>query len=59
MNLIEKLEKDRIDKAVEVIKGYCKKHFDCTANCRFFDKEERECMFEKGIIPCDWSENNG
>ena len=58
MNLIKKVENDRVDKAVKTIKGYCAKHFGCTANCRFFDKKERECIFEKGIIPVDWSETD-
>lgn len=57
-NLIKKIKKDRVDKAVETIKGYCNKHSCCENRCRFFDKEEYECVFEKGKIPCDWSDNN-
>lgn len=57
MNLIKKIEKDRIDKAVETIKGYCTKHSTCT-NCRFRIKGSGVCVFEKGEIPCEWSEEN-
>ena len=57
-NLLEKIKKDRLDKAVESIKGYCEKHLCCSEDCRFFDKEENECVFERSTIPCDWSDNN-
>lgn len=59
MNLIKKAENDRVDKAVEVIKGYCLKHFDCTA-CRFYNKRTDDCVLTKSNTPpCDWSVNNG
>ena len=58
MNLIEKVINDRVDKALETLKGYCSKHSDCYHSCRFYDKEESECVFEKGKLPCDWSVNN-
>jgi hypothetical protein len=58
MDLIEKVINDRVDKAVEVIKGYCSKHSDCYHDCRFYDKYENECVFEKGKIPCNWGDNN-
>lgn len=57
-DLLEKIKKDRVDKAVETLKGYCTKHSDCYHDCRFYDKEEDECMFEKSKLPCDWSVNN-
>lgn len=56
MELIKKIKKDRIDKAVETLKGYCDKHTECR-NCRFSD-EKGYCNFEKGKIPSDWSVNN-
>lgn len=56
--LLEKIKKDRVDKAVETLKGYCNKHSDCDERCRLYDKENKVCMLEKGILPCDWSVNN-
>lgn len=46
--------KDRVDKAVEIIKGYCLKHTNCE-KCRFRG-ENGYCMFEGGDVPCDWSD---
>jgi hypothetical protein len=57
MNLIKKVEEDRIDKAVETIKGYCTKHFNCET-CRFYEKESYDCVLSKNIPPCDWSVND-
>ena len=59
MFLIKKVKEDKVDKAVKTIKGYCTKHFDCYGNCRFFDHKEKECIFEKRTLPCDWSVNDG
>ena len=56
MNLIKKIKKDRVGKAVKILKGYCDKHSECF-DCRFAD-EKGYCQFEKGKIPCDWSVNN-
>lgn len=58
MNLIKKVKKDRVDKAVEIIKGYCTKHFDCET-CRFYEKEKCDCVISKNNTPpCDWSVND-
>ena len=45
--------KDIIDISIEFLRGYCKKHADCT-NCRFVDNIG-DCMFEH-LMPCDWSD---
>ena len=57
-HLIKKIKEDKINKAVETLKGYCEKHSFCESECRFYDKKTDECVFEKGKIPCDWSVNN-
>lgn len=57
-HLLEKIKNDRVDKAVETLKGYCSKHSMCDETCRFYDKTRSDCVFEKGVLPCDWSDNN-
>lgn len=40
-----------IKEAYDVIREYCLKHNRCAGY------SNGECLFEKGIIPCDWEEN--
>lgn len=43
-----------IKEAYDIIREYCLKHNRCVG-CLFYSNGE--CLFEKGIIPCDWEEN--
>ena len=44
--------KDRIDRAVETIRGYCGKVKHCD-DCRFIS-EDGNCLFMDDTPPCDW-----
>lgn len=44
--------KDRIDRAVETIRGYCGKVKHCD-DCRFIS-EDGNCLFMDDTQPCDW-----
>lgn len=61
MKIVRK-RKNRVEKAVDILTGYCDKHSDCSY-CRFHNKQDLECLFLKGFAPCDWqrarSEENG
>ncbi len=48
--------KDRVDRAVEVIAGYCSKQVNCK-KCRFSDKENN-CFFmsDNEVVPMEWKE---
>lgn len=44
--------KDKIDQAVETIRGYCAKVKSC-GNCRYSD-QKGNCPFTQETPPCDW-----
>lgn len=44
--------KDRIDRAVDTIRGYCAKVKYC-GDCRFMSKD-KNCLFMNDTPPCDW-----
>lgn len=45
--------KDRIDKAVDTIRGYCAKVTNCD-KCRYRQGTDGSCPFMKETPPCDW-----
>lgn len=45
--------KDRIDRAVDTIRGYCAKVTHCD-NCRFRQGTDGSCPFMVETTPCDW-----
>lgn len=47
-----KKEKDKIDKAVDIIRGYCAKVPHCE-NCRYIIGDG-SCPFMQETPPCDW-----
>ena len=40
LNITIEFKNDKVEKALETLKGYCQKHSDCDGDCRFYDKEE-------------------
>ena len=49
----------RVEKAVDYIKGYCRKHPNCSEHCRLYDIESGRCIFFDGFDglagpPRDW-----
>lgn len=49
--------KDKIDKAVDTLRGYCAKVNHCD-NCRYRQDTDGSCPFMVETPPCDWSMDN-
>lgn len=55
----EVLQARDVQVAVDYIKGYCRKHPNCSERCRLYDTETERCIFfdgfnDSGGPPCDW-----
>lgn len=48
-----KRKRDKVDKAIKTIRGYCGKVKRCE-RCRF-RCSDGDCLFMKEFPPCDWS----
>lgn len=55
----EECQMDKVDKAVETIKGYCEKFVNCKKGCRFYDAEADMCAFQDSIPPAEWEIRDG
>lgn len=44
--------KNRVDKAIAVIRGYCDKMTSCD-KCRYQTDSSQECPFTS-FVPCNW-----
>lgn len=44
--------KDRIEKAFDVLVGYCEKRYACENGCRFY--VDGICIFQEETPPIDW-----